>query len=138
MTTTNTYQKRIIAGDDLVLQVNDSSYPMKAVVQIDGYKNLVMLIPGNFGMLGFAFLAIKPAGNLLKPVYTVVLVSAIRAAVRHTFVSNFTLQLRKQCTHKSPVQLFKKEGVHNKPIIGTLLLHFCLNHTQQEGDNIVS
>lgn len=138
MTTTNTYQKRIIAGDDLVLQVNGSSYPMEAVMQIDGYKNLVVLIPGNFGMLGFAFLAIKPAGNLLKSVCTVVLVSTIRAAVRHTSVSKFKLELGKQCINKSPVQLFKKEGVYNKPIIGTLLLHFCLNHTQQEGDNIVS
>ena len=74
-----------------MLQVNDSSYPVKAVMQIDGYKNLAMLIPGNFGMLGFAFLAIKPAGNLLKSVYTIVLVSPIRAAVRQTSVSSFTL-----------------------------------------------
>lgn len=59
-------------------------------MKIDGNKILVMLIPGNFGILGIAFLAIEPAGNLLKSIYTTVLVSAIRAAFRHNFVSNIS------------------------------------------------
>lgn len=42
------------------------------------------------------------------------------------------------CTYELPVHLLKKEGVQKKPIIGLLLLCFCLNQAQQEGDNIIS
>lgn len=60
-----------------MLQVDDSNNPVKIVVQVDGDKDFIVLVPWHFGMLGKAFLLIKPAGNLSKPVYAVVLVSEV-------------------------------------------------------------
>lgn len=58
------YLKGVIASDELVLQVDDSKNPMELVMQVDRNKDFVMLVPGQLGMLGIAFLLIAPVCNL--------------------------------------------------------------------------
>ena len=73
----NTYLKGVIARDELVLQVNDSKDPVEVVMQVDRYKDFVMLVPGQLGMLGIALLLIAPVCNLSVSVHAMMLVSAV-------------------------------------------------------------
>lgn len=73
----NTYLKGVIARDELVLQVNDGKNPVELVMQVDRNKDFVMLVPGQLGMLGIAFLVIAPVCNLIVSVYSMMLVPAV-------------------------------------------------------------
>lgn len=73
----NTYLKGVVARDETVLQVDDSKNPMEVVMQVDRYKDFVMLVPGQLGMLGIALLLIAPVCNLRVSVIAMMLVSAV-------------------------------------------------------------
>ena len=80
-----TYLKRVVTGDDLLLKIYNSSNSVKVIMQIDGDKDCAMFVPGDFGISWVAFLFTEPAFDLIKPIYPVViLVFAVRPAVMHS------------------------------------------------------